>query len=519
MTDTNVSLLALMSQNTVAPGASSQTKGSQESGLPDFGSLLSRTGGTKDVMQVAKTERTYTKTSNTPDSGGIADKDVKSVDNGKPTVKEANEAVSAKDKIAKKLSYEAQDEDSETMDVEEVLSKISDQIVQIISQGLEIDTSQLMDTLDQLGLTVGDLLDSSNLANLFSFLNGDTQPLELLMDADFQNLLTQLNTFTEELAQQMGTTVSETAELLAQALGEQQMQQEIPVTASEEQPVETPLQMEDLVEQENDSMKQAVAGQQEQQVEVVSTSFAKEEQPVTDLKQEEAVTKPEEVVALVESDSEEASLMEEKDSDTENFFEKQDKEFFHEEGAGQNVASTHTQSTTVVTPEGTVTEQTVKVVDLQNLVSEITEYVKLTSTSNQISSIEMQLNPANLGKVLVEVATEQGEVTARISTQTEAAKEAMEANVNILRENLEQQGVKVSAVEVTVQSHAFEENLQEDGSKEQEQLAKEMQKQNRRVNVNLNEMTLDDLQGLMSEEDMVIAKMMRDNGNVINIGA
>ena len=95
----------------------------------------------------------------------------------------------------------------------------------------------------------------------------------------------------------------------------------------------------------------------------------------------------------------------------------------------------------------------------------------------------------------------------------------MEASVNILRENLEQQGVKVSAVEVTVQSHAFEENLQEDGSKEQEQLAKEMQKQNRRVNVNLNEMTLDDLQGLMSEEDMVIAKMMRDNGNVINIGA
>ena len=64
----------------------------------------------------------------------------------------------------------------------------------------------------------------------------------------------------------------------------------------------------------------------------------------------------------------------------------------------------------------------------------------------------------------------------------------------------------------------FEEKLQEDGSKEQQQLAKEMQQQNRRMNLNLNEMSLDDLQGLMSEEDMVVAKIMRDQGNVLNIG-
>ena len=38
------------------------------------------------------------------------------------------------------------------------------------------------------------------------------------------------------------------------------------------------------------------------------------------------------------------------------------------------------------------------------------------------------------------------------------------------------------------------------------------------MNLNLNEKSLDDLQGLMSEEDMVVAKIMRDQGNVLNIG-
>ena len=46
-----------------------------------------------------------------------------------------------------------------------------------------------------------------------------------------------------------------------------------------------------------------------------------------------------------------------------------------------------------------------------------------------------------------------------------------------------------------------------------------MQQQNRRMNLNLNEMSLDDLQGLMSEEEMLAAKIMRDNGNSVDFTA
>ncbi|MBO4462443.1 MAG: flagellar hook-length control protein FliK, partial [Lachnospiraceae bacterium] len=98
---------------------------------------------------------------------------------------------------------------------------------------------------------------------------------------------------------------------------------------------------------------------------------------------------------------------------------------------------------------------------------------------------------------------------------------ALEANLANLKSNLEQQGIKIADVEVTVESHAFEQNLQQDGSREQEQLAKEMQQETVRNlrTINLREVGLAELKGLMSEEDIVVAKMMADNGNTLNIKA
>ena len=121
--------------------------------------------------------------------------------------------------------------------------------------------------------------------------------------------------------------------------------------------------------------------------------------------------------------------------------------------------------------------------------------------------------------MIVEVTSNHGEVTTKIIAQTQAGKEAVETNLANIRTNLEQQGVKVASVEVTVESHAFEQNLQGESSKEQEQLLREQQQENKKhqMNLNLNELTLDDLAGLMSEEEMITVRMMRENGNKIDL--
>ncbi len=74
----------------------------------------------------------------------------------------------------------------------------------------------------------------------------------------------------------------------------------------------------------------------------------------------------------------------------------------------------------------------------------------------------------------------------------------------------------MDAIEVTVATHEFEQNL--DGQAKQEEQAGEQMEQNQkkaRRSLNLND--LDGLSGLMSEEEELVAKIMRDNGNQVDL--
>lgn len=111
-----------------------------------------------------------------------------------------------------------------------------------------------------------------------------------------------------------------------------------------------------------------------------------------------------------------------------------------------------------------------------DVVRQIVDAVRLTNTQS-MQSIEIQLNPESLGKINLTVSAKNGVITAEIATQNEQVKRAIESQMTTLKENLESQGIKVDAVEVTVQSHAFEsgQNLQGNNS-QQEQAAKEAKK-------------------------------------------
>lgn len=130
--------------------------------------------------------------------------------------------------------------------------------------------------------------------------------------------------------------------------------------------------------------------------------------------------------------------------------------------------------------------------------------------------MEMQLNPENLGKIYIHVSEKAGAITAQISASNESVKEALQAQIVTLKENLSQQGVKVEAVEVTVESHEFEQNLEENARRDQNNAEqKEQNASGARRSINLND--LEALSGLMSEEEDLVAKMMQDNGNQMDV--
>ena len=75
---------------------------------------------------------------------------------------------------------------------------------------------------------------------------------------------------------------------------------------------------------------------------------------------------------------------------------------------------------------------------------------------------------------------------------------------------MNQSQTKVQSVEISVGTHEFERNL-EAGQQNQEQ-GQEGQNQRPKKMRNLNMNDLDDLQGLMTQEEELVTKMMRDRG-------
>ena len=78
--------------------------------------------------------------------------------------------------------------------------------------------------------------------------------------------------------------------------------------------------------------------------------------------------------------------------------------------------------------------------------------------------------------------------------------------------------MKVDAVEVTVGTHEFEQNLEEN-AKQEEQQGQQMEESQKQTRRNLNLDDLDGLSGLMTEEEQLAAQIMRDNGNQVDYTA
>ena len=133
------------------------------------------------------------------------------------------------------------------------------------------------------------------------------------------------------------------------------------------------------------------------------------------------------------------------------------------------------------------------------------------------SSIEMQLNPANLGKVYLQVVSREGVITAQLAAQNEAVREALESQVAVLKENMNQQGIKVEAIEVTIASHEFERNLEQNQQSPAQEQQEENARKSSRRNINLN--SPEDLEGAMTEEEDLVAKIMTDQGNSVDLTA
>lgn len=165
---------------------------------------------------------------------------------------------------------------------------------------------------------------------------------------------------------------------------------------------------------------------------------------------------------------------------------------------------------TFIKPQWNGTQRMQQMVDIVNQVS---EHIR-SAVSADTTSVEIQLNPESLGKVFFSVVSKGGVMTASFQVQTEEAKNALESQILILRDNLEAKNLKVESVEVQVSDFSFDQSNQAE-----RQSQEEMAKQSRRKFRYDTEEAEETEKNAEVTAEQVRRQVMRDNGGSIDFTA
>jgi flagellar hook-length control protein FliK len=89
------------------------------------------------------------------------------------------------------------------------------------------------------------------------------------------------------------------------------------------------------------------------------------------------------------------------------------------------------------------------------------------SNVNGVQRLFLQLNPGHLGSLRIEIIQQDSVMVAKIVTSTNAAKEAIEGQLNHLKQAFNSQNIQVERVEISQASSGQERFLNRDGEQEQ----------------------------------------------------
>ena len=150
----------------------------------------------------------------------------------------------------------------------------------------------------------------------------------------------------------------------------------------------------------------------------------------------------------------------------------------------------------------------------REIMNQIMDYMRV-QIKPEMTQLEMQLHPESLGNVNVHIASKEGVITAQFTAQNETVRAALESQIVQLRETFAEQGVKVEAIEVSVQANGFRQEYE--GSRERENTAEDGKKKAaRRINLGNPELLSEET---LSEEEQLAVSMMEANGNTVDYTA
>ena len=395
----------------------------------------------------------------------------------------------------------------------EELVQISNQICDVICNQFDITEEELTQALENLGIGFIQLFEPQKLVSTVIEFSGMENPTEFLINSDFQELLNNISEISNTVLELLDVDNLENVQLdeIVSILNEL----DEPLLFDANNHLEFSSKYIDVAEKVVSNTNENVN---------LNNDLLMDEELLNNSEVDQAVINEKEVPIIKEQSTKQETFSQNESSENSD-----DEIFLSEEQINRksdlitdnksNVITFNEKMQTIeiaTTQKSNDNVQSFVSVETKTIISQIVESFALNQGIDE-TSIQMQLNPENLGKLFINVTTKEGAVSASIVATNEVVKEALETQIIALKENLNQAGVKVDAVEVTVASHEFERNLEQNNTKDEQQAMYQEKNSNRRKNIDSS--ILDNQVGIMTEEETLVAKMMLENGNTIDYTA
>lgn len=369
--------------------------------------------------------------------------------------------------------------------LQEVVNEAGKEMVKNIADEMGITEDDVIGAMQVLGLMAVDLLNPANIAQMITQISGQEETIDLITDTDIYTSLQDLMEGAESMKSGLMNEFDLSEEELQSGIAE-----------AKETFGKT---LEGVAEEKLNENENVVLKTDEAASEVKNTK--------TDAPQSEAFTdRP-----IEEEKKVEITTGSSREGGNKNSF-----------GSGAESSNLFNQvmnniADAATSVEGAGMDSYTDRAQMENIIRQITEKITI-STKNEETSMELSLHPASLGNVNILLTSGKDGIVAKFTAQNQLVKEAVEAQMVQLQQKFDEQGIKVTSIEVTIASHGFEQNLEQGGGRHPGEAEGERKvKSLRRINLG----DLEDTEEVEAESDAerIALQMMAANGNMVDFSA
>lgn len=398
----------------------------------------------------------------------------------------------------KEISIKTASKNSPTeSEVKKITDDISSQIVEKVTDDLDISEDELNNAMQLLGLTAMDLLNPANLSALYCEVTGNaSDPQALVLNADFTALFNDVSQVASENDAQLDLlsqlTASDDGEILDADIVSSADTTEKTVDSSYD---DTAASGQNINDTADEAVKVYDGGTQD-------SSYQNSDEGTSSGETGNGITSDENA---------------EKTQVDSSFDDSGERVLHHDDGAHSDNSVLHAsvseQLNTDTSFEMSQSQSRLRV-DTTDIIRQIVDSMSISNTTEE-SAINLQLTPESLGRMYINVSQKNSEISARIAVSNEAVKEALQTQMVNLKEALNNSGIRVNEVEITVASHEFERNLEQGAAND----SRQQESTNSYNGSNSSDSGIDSDMMQDRVEERLVTQIMRDNGNSVDFTA